>query len=79
MVKIWDGGEGTVADPFKLNGIAYEITGKHADHDVHLTKHVVDAKDLKAGENIIELISETKNHGIEMLLPFPALIVRLKK
>ena len=78
-VKIWDGGEGTVAEPFKLNGIAYEITGKHADHDVHLTKHVVDAKDLKAGENIIELISETKNHGIEMLLPFPALIVRLKK
>ncbi|NEW84912.1 MAG: hypothetical protein GZ094_21445 [Mariniphaga sp.] len=79
MVKIWDGGEGTVADPFKLNGIAYAITRKHADHDVHLTKHVVDAKNLKASENTIELNSETKNHGIEMLLPFPALIVRLKK
>lgn len=78
FVKIWDGGEGDIKDPFKLNGIAYAITGKHSDHDIHLTKHLVDAKNLKAGENTIELLSDTPNHGIEMLLPFPALIIRLK-
>jgi hypothetical protein len=78
QVKIWDGGEGDVKEPFKLNGIAYPVTSKKADHMPHLTKHIVEPTNLKLGENTVELFSDTQHHGIEMMLPFPALIIRLK-
>lgn len=79
QVKIWDGGEGDVAEPFKLNGVGYPVTSKKSDHKPHLTKHKVETSNLKLGENTVELYSDTKHHGIEMMIPFPALIVRLKK
>ena len=79
MVRIWDGGEGTVKEPFKLNGTPYPITSKVSNHDLVFTKNKVEVRNLKAGENRIELVSDTEKHGIEMLLPFPALVVRLKR
>jgi hypothetical protein len=79
IVRIWDGGEGEVREPFKLNGVAYPVISGKANHDLVFTKHQVCIENLKYGENIIELISDTEHHGIEVLLPFPALIVRMKK
>jgi len=35
----------------------------------------VEAKILRKGRNEIRLVSDTKHHGIEVLLPGPALIV----
>ena len=33
-VRIWDGGEGSIKEPFKLNGIPYKTTTGNAPHDL---------------------------------------------
>ena len=76
ITKIWDGGEGTIENPFTVNGFPYNITSGKAIHDVVFTRVQVSPKHLKAGENSITLLSNTEHHGIEMLLPGPCLIVR---
>lgn len=77
-VRIWDGGEGTVKEPFKINNYAYGITSGQAFHDVVFTIAEINPKHLKPGENIITLLSDTEHHGIEMLLPGPAVLLRYK-
>lgn len=75
-VLIWDGGEGSVADHFKFNGKPFPLaSGKHG-HDVIYRIFEVDPSLIRAGENTIELLSDTEHHGIEILLPGPLLIVR---
>jgi hypothetical protein len=76
MIKIWDGGEGNVQDPFKINGHPYPITSRRAVHDVVFTVTDVNPEHLKLGKNQITLLSDTEHHGIEVLLPGPVLIVR---
>jgi len=76
MIKIWDGGEGSVKEPFKINGHPYSITSRRAVHDVVFTVTDIDPKHLKPGKNQITLLSETEHHGIEVLLPGPVLIAR---
>jgi hypothetical protein len=76
IVRIWDGGEGKVAEPFTINGHAYPITSKKAVHDVVFTDRDIPVKDLQPGKNEIRLLSDTEHHGIEMLWPGPCLIVR---
>lgn len=78
LVRIWDGGEGTVTNPFTINGHNYPITSGKANHDVVFTDCLVQLSHLKSGDNEIRLLSDTEHHGIEMLLPGPALLVRLK-
>lgn len=78
-LKIWDGGEGDIKDPFKLSGIPYRITSGNSPHDLVCTINEVDPASLKKGSNEIELISDTEHHGIEVCLPGPALVVRYKK
>ena len=77
-VRNWDGGEGTIKEPFKLNGIPYKITAGNAPHDLIYSVNLVDPKSLKPGINEVELISDTEHHGIELCLPGPCLIVRYK-
>jgi hypothetical protein len=77
-VRIWDGGEGTINEPFKINDHPYTITSGKAIHDVVFTIAEIDPKHLKSGENIINLLSDTEHHGIEMLLPGPAVLLRFK-
>lgn len=79
MVKIWDGGEGTVKDHFKINGRSYPITSGRHIHDVVFTDVQVDISDLKDGENTITLLSDTEHHGIEVLLPGPCFVLRYGK
>ena len=79
QVKIWDGGEGEVKNPFTLNGHAYDITSGHAIHDVVHSILNVDPAHLIRGENKAVLVSDTHHHGIEILRPGPALVIRYKK
>ena len=76
MIKIWDGGEGKVKEPFKINGHPYSITSRKAVHDVVFTVAEVNTEHLKPGKNQINLLSDTEHHGIEVLLPGPVLIAR---
>ena len=74
-VVIWDGGRGEVEAPFSLNGYPMPVAGT-GRHDVIYRELSVDPKMLKKGANEIRLISDTKHHGIEILLPGPALMMR---
>lgn len=75
-VRTWDGGEGNVADPFTVNGHPYAITSRIAVHDVVYAVVPVDPAHLVKGRNRIRLVSDTEHHGIEVLLPGPAIAVR---
>ncbi|MCI0624536.1 MAG: hypothetical protein L0387_23300 [Acidobacteria bacterium] len=77
-VVVWDGGAGTVKNYFTLNGhpLAVAADGKH---DVIYSKLPIEPRLLRRGENRIELLSDTEHHGIEILLPGPALAVRSAK
>ena len=79
MIRVWDGGEGTVKEHFKINGRPYSITSGKANHDLVLTNVEVDINHLRAGENIFTLLSDTEHHGIEVLLPGPCLVLRYGK
>jgi len=78
LIKIWDGGEGTVNNPFTINGHPYPITSGRAVHDVVFTRVDVAVGHLKPGENTVTLLSDTSHHGIEILLPGPCLLIRSK-
>ncbi len=77
-VVIWDGGKGQTAEPFTLNGHPMAVAGDGA-HDVQYRVLTIDPKILRKGENEIRLLSGTRHHGIEVLLPGPALVVRTIK
>jgi len=79
MVRVWDGGEGTVTEHFKINGHPYSITSGKANHDLVFTNLEVNIKHLKFGENTLTLLSDTEHHGIEVLLPGPCLLLRYGK
>jgi hypothetical protein len=78
-VKTWDGGAGTIKDPFTINGYPYTIISGKAVHDVIFT--VIDLKlhHLKPGENTIRLYSDTHHHGIEILGPGPCFVLKYKR
>ena len=78
MIKVWDGGEGSVREPFKINGHPYSVTSGKAIHDVVLTIAEVDPEHLRAGKNEITLLSDSEHHGIEVLLPGPVIIARYR-
>jgi hypothetical protein len=73
----WDGGSGNVKEYFKLNGRHMEIAGR-GRHDVLYTVLPVAPGGLRKGVNEIELLSGTEHHGIEILEPGPALVVRYR-
>ena len=77
-VVLWDGGAGTVEDDFTFNGRALEVAGG-GHHDVLYRVVPLERDMLRKGPNRIELLSSTEHHGIEILLPGPALVVRSRK
>lgn len=77
-VRIWDGGEGSIRDPFSLNGVPYAITTGKALHDLVYTISKVEPESLVEGLNTIRLISDTEHHGIEVCWPGPALVLKYK-
>jgi hypothetical protein len=74
-VVVWDGGAGTVRDNFMLNGEAFPVADV-GRHDVLYRRLAVAPSLLRRGKNTIELLSNTDHHGIEVLLPGPAIVVR---
>ena len=77
-VVIWDGGAGTVNNPFTINGHPLPVAGS-GDHDVLYRRILVKPNLLRQGANEILLLSDTEHHGIEILLPGPCLVVRRKR
>jgi hypothetical protein len=77
-VVVWDGGAGTVRDSFTFNGRPLPVAGA-GRHDVIYTRLPIEPALLRRGPNTIELLSDTEHHGIEILLPGPALVVRTRK
>jgi hypothetical protein len=74
-VVVWDGGAGNVSDYFTINGRQLPVAGT-AKHDVIYTRCELNPQLLRRGSNRIELRSDTEHHGIEVLMPGPALVVR---
>ncbi|MDX2153608.1 MAG: hypothetical protein SFV54_22895 [Bryobacteraceae bacterium] len=74
-VVIWDGGRGNTKDHFKLNGRPLEVAAR-GRHDVIYRVLTLAPIWLRQGPNQIELLSDTEQHGLEVLLPGPAIVVR---
>jgi len=74
-VVLWDGGPGTVDEYFTLNGRQLPVAGG-GHHDVLYRVVPLEPNLLRRGPNRIELLSDTEHHGIEILLPGPAIVVR---
>jgi hypothetical protein len=77
-IVVWDGGAGTVEKYFTLNGRPLPVAGS-GKHDVIYSRIAFDPTWLHRGANRIELLSDTEHHGIEVLLPGPAIAVRIRK
>lgn len=73
-IAVWDGGRGSVKHPFRLNGEPVEVCGS-GKHDVIYSVRDLPPELLKR-RNAVELLSDTDHHGIEVLLPGPALMLR---
>jgi hypothetical protein len=73
----WTGGAGTIKEYFKLNGVHYPVA-EGQRHELVYSRLPVAARNLKRGLNRIELLSDTEHHGIEVIYPGPALMVRYR-
>ena len=76
-VVTWTGGPGTVKEYFRLNGVHYPVADGER-HELVYSHLPVDPRTLKRGLNRIELLSDTEHHGIEVIYPGPALMVRYR-
>lgn len=74
---VWDGGVEKVEAPLTLNGrpLGFRSDGKH---DVKSLRLPIDPSWLRAAQNTFEVLSDTKHHGIEVLLPGPELWVKTR-
>jgi hypothetical protein len=77
-IVTWDGGNGKIENYFTLNGHFIPVAGT-GKHDTLYSIIPINPAWLWAGENRIELLSDTEHHGIEILLPGPHLTIKLAK
>jgi hypothetical protein len=77
QVVTWTGGAGTVKEYFRLNGVHYPIA-EGERHELVYSRLPVDPVGLRRGPNRVELLSDTEHHGIEVIYPGPALLVRYR-
>jgi hypothetical protein len=59
-----------------LNGVPLAVAGK-GRHDLLYRVVKVEARTLRRGDNVVRVLSDTSHHGIEVVLPGPALVVRV--
>jgi uncharacterized repeat protein (TIGR03806 family) len=76
-VVVWDGGAGGVRENFTLNGKPLPVA-EMGRHDVLYRRLRLEPSLVRRGKNTIELLSDTDHHGIEVLLPGPAIVLRIK-
>lgn len=74
----WTGGPGEVKEYFKLNGRHFPVA-EGSRHRTEYTVFPVEPQLLRRGDNLIEIVSDTEHHGIEILKPGPALVVRYRE
>lgn len=74
-VVAWTGGAGDINDYFTLNGHPVAIAEGH-DHQTVYSRVPIDRSWLLQGENKLVLRSSTEHHGIEIMAPGPALMIR---
>lgn len=74
-VVTWTGGAGNIQDYFQLNGRFLPVAEGNG-HEVLYNRLLIEPRLLRKGKNTIRLMSNTEHHGIEVLLPGPALMVR---
>jgi hypothetical protein len=79
LVRTWNGreggaGSGSDSNPLKVNSWNGKIGGR--DHQYAFTSPSVPLSALKTGENTISFHSTTDHHGIEVLWPGPAIIIK---
>ena len=77
-VVTWTGGPGEVKEYFKLNGKHF-LVAEGSRHVPQFSRLAVEPSFLKHGTNAIELLSDTEHHGIEIVYPGPALMVRYRR
>ncbi len=77
-VITWTGGAGDVADYFTINGDHFPVA-EGSGHTRQFNRIPVDPKILKKGANVIRLLSDTEHHGIEVIYPGPALMIRYRR
>ena len=76
-VVTWTGGAGGVKNYFQINGVHYPVAegSSHAPTYVRLP---VPPGSLREGTNRVKLLSDTEHHGIEVMRPGPALMIRYR-
>ena len=75
-ISVWGGNPGQVKEYFTLNGHFIPIAPPKGMGPIWYHQIEVSPEWLKPGKNKIELLSDTEHHGIEVLRPGPALMVR---
>lgn len=76
-IVLWDGGRGSVEHPVTLNGHPVPAAGE-GEHDVLYRRLEIEPRLLRRSGNRVEIFSDTEHHGIEVLLPGPALMIRAR-
>jgi len=76
-VVTWTGGAGATKEYFKFNEVHYPVA-EGERHELIYNRLPVNPRTLKRGSNKIELLSTTDHHGIEVMLPGPALAIRYR-
>lgn len=77
-LNLWDGGRGKVVHPITLNGHPLEAAGE-GKHDLIYRVIPIAPEFLEKGRNSFNVLSDTPDHGIEVLLPGPTLVVRYRQ
>ncbi|MCI0537333.1 MAG: hypothetical protein L0Z50_19125 [Verrucomicrobiales bacterium] len=75
-IAVWGGGAGTVKEYFKLNGHFFPVAPPKGWGPIYYHQFDVPREVLRQGANHVELLSDSEHHGIEVLLPGPALTIR---
>ena len=77
-VVIWDGGSGSTKHPVTLNGTPLPVVGG-GNHDTLYRVVALDPAALRPGANEFTVRADTTHHGIEVLSPGPAIVVRTRR
>ena len=77
-ITVWDGGAGSVTSPLRVNREPLPTPSWRGRHDLIYTVIELDPTVLRRGGNEVQVYSDTRHHGIEVCLPGPALMVRLR-
>ena len=71
--RFWDGADFEGESPVSLNGEPLDLVDGKASHDFVYKGIEIDPGLIRPGDNTLRVVSHTVHHGLEVLLPGPAL------